>query len=120
MCGPVGALRPVVKRLMSATAIVAGLVIAFAGGRWSVPSPGVEIRRSEVPVWIEAWRGGELAAEWQEWDGEVFRVLDQVLRDDPRLYVPDRPGAPRSGRGPVLQEARGYSIGTRTATVSAR
>ena len=94
--------------------IVAAFALGFITGTRSAPPPAVEIRKSEIEPYVEVWRSGELVAEWEPQDGGVFRILDQVLRDDPELYrepgggpTPpgDPPRDPDRGRGPVLQEA---------------
>jgi hypothetical protein len=102
-------------RRLAAIATGCALAAGFIAGRLSVPPVAVEVRRSEIEPYIEVWRAGELAAEWEPADGDVFVILDQVLRDDPALYRetqpadpsgPEPPRDPGRGRGPLLQQAR--------------
>jgi hypothetical protein len=61
-----------------------------AGGFWlgrirtpASPPAAVELRRSEVPGWVEVWREGELDSEWQAKDGAVYEVIDPGVGDRP-------------------------------------
>jgi hypothetical protein len=70
-----------------------------------VRPPTIAVEWSPTAGWVEVDRNGELHSEWNEArDGDLYRVLDQFLRDDPALYQPAPPGEEPPGRGPVLQE----------------
>jgi len=105
-------------------ASLAAFVAGFVAGNKAASRAGVEIRRSEVEPYVEVWRDGELAAEWEPRDGAIYTLLDQVLRDDPAIYKP-QPGDPAPeapdpgrGRGPVLQEASTSFRNSRNARIS--
>lgn len=71
------------KRILLLLGVV---LLAFTAGRLSISPSSVSIERSPSPGWIEVYREGELDSEWRAEDGEVFQILDRLLRDAPELY----------------------------------
>jgi hypothetical protein len=67
---------------------VAGATVALLlfGGYWlgaRQSRPACEIRRSPHDgKTIDVWRNGELADEWQPEDGEIYTMLEHVLREE--------------------------------------
>ena len=81
---------------MRKTCLVALAVCAvFLAGAYQSPQNEDEItvKRSPSPGWVDVYRGGVLDSEWQAADGEVYRVLVELLETEPRIEAPVRPKA---------------------------
>ena len=71
---------------IGAVLVIGVLAIVFIAGRSGDDEPQVGIKWSETAPWIEVYRAGELASEWQPSDGLPYELLKALLEEETLLY----------------------------------